>query len=110
MRAHLTTEGGKTAAREVATELVGTLRDGPLLANTVSFNTRWTVFKSPKAVLLRSGILLPMAPLTWCRRFFGTTGPHSPCASRAAQIPFGSGVEIDFVVEIVERTIHPRNI
>lgn len=40
MCAGLTTEGRKTAAREVAAQLVGNITGWALLTNTVSFNTR----------------------------------------------------------------------
>jgi len=97
--ADLTTEEGKTAAREIAIDLLGTLQ-----AALGDLNKVQRILKL--MVLVNSGPsfteqhLVANGASELLVQVFGDKGAHSRCAFGVAQIPFGSCVEIDLVAEV----------
>lgn len=97
--AELTTEQGKSAAREVAIDLLGTLHGAlgnlervrrivklmVLVNSGPSFTEQHLVANGASELLVE---------------VFGDRGRHARAAFGVAQIPFGSCVEIDLVAEV----------
>jgi len=95
----VTTEEGKTAARGIAIDLLGTLQ-----AAVGDLNKVQRIVKL--MVLINSGPnfteqhLVANSASDLLVQVFGEKGAHSRSAFGVAQIPFGSCVEIELVAEI----------
>lgn len=95
----ITIAEGRQAARDVATELLATLQSAIGDLNRVKQVVKLMVlvnsapdFTEPHAVANGASELLVDV--------FGERGAHARSAFGAAQIPFGSCVEIDMIVEV----------
>jgi enamine deaminase RidA (YjgF/YER057c/UK114 family) len=97
----LTTEEGKQAARGVAIDLMGTL-------HAASGDLRRIKQIVKLMVLVNSGPgfmehhLVANGASELFQHVFGTRGAHARSAFGVAQVPFGSCVEIDLVVQLAE--------
>lgn len=95
----LTTEQGKTAARGVAIELLGTLQAALGDLNKVHRILKVMVLVN-SAPSFTEQHLVANGASELLVQVFGDKGKHARCAFGVAQIPFGSCVEIDLVAEI----------
>jgi enamine deaminase RidA (YjgF/YER057c/UK114 family) len=97
--AQLTTADGKLAARGVAIDLIGTLHAaaenldhvGQIVKLMILVNSAPGFTEQHLVANGASELLLEV---------FGDRGPHARSAFGAAQVPFGSCVEIDLVAEM----------
>lgn len=95
----LTTEEGKAAARGVAIELLGTLQAALGDLNKIHRILKVMVLVN-SAPSFTEQHLVANGASELLVQIFGDKGKHARCAFGAAQIPFGSCVEIDLVAEI----------
>jgi len=90
---------GRQAARDVAIELLATLHGALHDLNRVKRIVRLLVLVN-SAPGFTEPHESPMAPPNFFWKFFGERGAHARSAFGAAQIPFGSCVEIEIIVEV----------
>lgn len=95
----LTTEEGKTAARGVAIELLGTLQAALGDLNKLHRILKLMVLVNSAPAFTEQHLVANGAS-DLLVQVFGDKGSHARCAFGVAQIPFGSCVEIDLVAEI----------
>jgi len=98
---NLTTTQGYQAARAVAIDLLGTLHAGVGDLNRISHITKLMVLVNSAPEFTEQHLVANGAS-ELLGEIFGDKGSHVRSAFGAAQIPFGSCVEIDLVAEIVD--------
>ena len=99
---NMTTEEGKAAARSIAIDLMGTLH--------ASLNDLSRIRRIVKLLVLVNSAptfteqhLVANGASELLAEVFGQSGTHARSAFGAAQLPFGSCVEIDLIAEVRER-------
>jgi enamine deaminase RidA (YjgF/YER057c/UK114 family) len=98
---NLTTAEGYQAARAVAIDLLGTLHAAAGDLNRISRITKLMVLVNSTPDFIEQHLVANGASeLLW--EIFGDKGSHVRAAFGAAQIPFGSCVEIDLVAEVTD--------
>ena len=96
---NLTTAEGYQAARAVAIDLLGTLHAAAGDLNRISRITKLMVLVNSTPDFIEQHLVANGASeLLW--EIFGDKGSHVRAAFGAAQIPFGSCVEIDLIAEV----------
>jgi enamine deaminase RidA (YjgF/YER057c/UK114 family) len=95
----LTTEQGKSAARSVAIDLVGTLHGALGDLEKVQRIVKLMVLVNSDPSFTEQHLVANGAS-ELLAEIFGDKGQHARAAFGVAQIPFGSCVEIDLVAEI----------
>jgi enamine deaminase RidA (YjgF/YER057c/UK114 family) len=96
---NLTTEQGKTAARGVAIDLLGTLHAALGDLNQVKRIVKLMVLVNSAPGFTEQHLVANGASELF-GEVFGDTGKHVRSAFGVAQIPFGSCVEIELIAEI----------
>lgn len=97
--ANLTTAQGKEAARAVAIDLMGTLQAAVGDLNQVKRIVKLMVLVN-SAPSFTEQHLVANGASELLAQVFGDKGTHARSAFGAAQIPFGSCVEIDLIAEV----------
>lgn len=97
--AHLTTEQGKNAARAVAIDLMGTLHAAVGDLNQIRRIVKLMVLVNSAPTFSEQHLVANGASELFVE-VFGDIGKHVRSAFGVAQIPFGSCVEIELVVEL----------
>lgn len=97
--AELTTADGKAAARAVAIDLLGTLHAATGDLDRVKRIVKLTVLVNSLPSFTEQHLVANGASELFVE-VFGEAGAHARAAFGAAQIPFGSCVEIELVAEI----------
>ena len=97
--ADLTTADGKAAARAVAIDLLGTLHAASGDLDRVKRIVKLTVLVNSRPTFTEQHLVANGASELFIE-VFGGAGAHARAAFGAAQIPFGSCVEIELVAEI----------
>ena len=98
---NMTTAQGKEAARAVAIDLLGTLHAAVEDLNRISHITKLMVLVNSTSEFTEQHLVANGASeLLW--EVFGEKGAHVRAAFGAAQIPFGSCVEIDLIAEVAD--------
>jgi enamine deaminase RidA (YjgF/YER057c/UK114 family) len=97
--AGLTTEQGKNAARAVAIDLMGTLHAAVGDLNQIKRIVKLMVLVNSTAAFTEQHLVANGASELFVE-VFGDMGKHVRSAFGVAQIPFGSCVEIELVVEV----------
>jgi enamine deaminase RidA (YjgF/YER057c/UK114 family) len=95
----LTTEQGKEAARGIAIDLVATLNAAVKDLNRISRIVKLMVLVNSAPTFTEQHLVANGASELLVE-LFGFIGNHSRSAYGVAQVPFGSCVEIDLVVEV----------
>jgi len=96
---NLTTEQGKTAARGVAIDLLGTLHAAVGDLNQIKRIVKLMVLVNSTPAFTEQHLVANGASELF-GEVFGETGKHVRSAFGVAQIPFGSCVEIELVAEL----------
>jgi enamine deaminase RidA (YjgF/YER057c/UK114 family) len=96
----LTTEQGKSAARSVAIDLVGTLHGALGDLEKVQRIVKLMVLVNSDPSFTEQHLVANGASELLAEIFIGDKGQHARAAFGVSQIPFGSCVEIDLVAEI----------
>ena len=96
---NLTTAQGKEAARAVAVDLMGTLQAAVGDLNQIKRIVKLLVLVN-SAPSFTEQHLVANGASELLAQVFGDKGTHARAAFGAAQIPFGSCVEIDLIAEI----------
>ena len=96
---NLTTEQGKTAARGVAIDLLGTLHAAVGDLNQIKRIVKLMVLVNSTPAFTEQHLVANGASELF-GEVFGDTGKHARSAFGVAQIPFGSCVEIELVAEL----------
>jgi enamine deaminase RidA (YjgF/YER057c/UK114 family) len=96
---NLTTEQGKTAARGVAIDLLGTLHAAVGDLNQVKRIVKLMVLVNSTPAFTEQHLVANGASELF-GEVFGDSGKHVRSAFGVAQIPFGSCVEIELVAEL----------
>ena len=97
----LTTEQGKQAARSVAIDLLGTLHAAVGDLNRISRITKLMVLVNSTPEFTEQHLVANGAS-ELIYEILGERGTHVRAAFGAAQIPFGSCVEIDMIAEVAD--------
>jgi len=97
----LTTEQGKQAARSVAIDLLGTLHAAVGDLDRISRITKLMVLVNSTPEFTEQHLVANGAS-ELMYEIFGERGTHVRAAFGAAQIPFGSCVEIDLIAEVAD--------
>jgi enamine deaminase RidA (YjgF/YER057c/UK114 family) len=97
--ASLTTAEGKAAARRVAIDLVGTLQTEVGDLNQIKRIVKLMVLVNSAPSFTEQHLVANGASELF-QEVFGDTGTHVRSAFGVAQVPFGSCVEIEIVVEL----------
>lgn len=97
--ANLTTEQGKSAARAVAIDLMSTLQAAVGDLNRVQRIVKLMVLVNSTTAFTEQHLVANGASELF-GEVFGDTGKHVRSAFGVAQVPFGSCVEIELVVEL----------
>ena len=97
--ANLTTEQGKNAARTVAIDLMGTLQAAVGDLNQIKRILKLMVLVNSTPTFSEQHLVANGASELFVE-VFGDMGKHVRSAFGVAQIPFGSCVEIELVVEV----------
>ena len=97
--ANLTTEQGKNAARAVAIDLMGTLQAAAGDLNQIKRILKLMVLVNSTPTFSEQHLVANGASELFVE-VFGDMGKHVRSAFGVAQIPFGSCVEIELVVEV----------
>ena len=95
----LTTEQGKTAARSVAIDLLGTLHGALGDLDKVARIVKLVVLVNSDPSFTEQHLVANGASELFVE-VFGENGKHARAAFGVEQIPFGSCVEIDLVAEV----------
>ena len=95
----ITTDEGKRAARAAAIDLLGTLHSATGDLNQVSRIVKLTALVNSDRGFTEQHLVANGAS-ELLEQVFGPSGAHARCAFGAAQIPFGSCVEIDLIAEL----------
>lgn len=95
----ITTAEGRQAARDVAIEVLATLQTALGDLNTVKRIVTMTLFVNSAPDFTESHEVANGASTLLCE-VFGERGAHARTTLGAAQIPFGSCVEIEMIVEV----------
>jgi enamine deaminase RidA (YjgF/YER057c/UK114 family) len=98
--ANLTTEQGKSAARAVAIDLMGTLQAAVGDLNRVQRIVKLMVLVNSTPAFTEQHLVANGASELF-GEVFGDMGKHVRSAFGVAQVPFGSCVEIELVVELL---------
>jgi enamine deaminase RidA (YjgF/YER057c/UK114 family) len=96
----LTTEQGKSAARSIAIDLVGTLHGALGDLEKVQRIVKLMVLVNSDPSFTEQHLVANGASELLAEIFIGDKGQHARAAFGVSQIPFGSCVEIDLVAEI----------
>ena len=96
---NMTTEQGKTAARAVAIDLLGTLHAALGDLNRVTRIVKLMVLVNSTPAFTEQHLVANGASELF-EEVFGDRGKHVRSAFGAAQIPFGSCIEIELVAEV----------
>ena len=99
MGQHITTAEGRQAARDVAIEILATLRAALGDLDKVKRIVQMTVFVNSAPGFTESHKVADGAS-ELLREVFGEGGAHARSCHGGAEIPFGSCVEIDMIVEV----------
>ncbi len=99
--ANLTTEQGKSAARGVAIDLMGTLQPAVGDLNRIRRIVKLMVLVNSTPTFTEQHLVANGAAELFAE-VFGDAGMHARSAFGVAQVPFGSCVEIDLIAEIDE--------
>jgi enamine deaminase RidA (YjgF/YER057c/UK114 family) len=97
--AELTTADGKAAARAVGIDLLGTLQAATGDLNSVKRIVKLTVLVNSAPSFTEQHLVANGASELFLE-IFGDAGAHARAAFGAAQIPFGSCLEIELVAEV----------
>jgi enamine deaminase RidA (YjgF/YER057c/UK114 family) len=97
--AQLTTADGKLAARGVAIDLIGTLHAAAENLDDVCQIVKLMILVNSAPGFTEQHLVANGAS-ELLLEVFGDRGPHARSAFGAAQVPFGSCVEIDLVAEM----------
>jgi enamine deaminase RidA (YjgF/YER057c/UK114 family) len=97
--ANLTTEQGKNAARAVAIDLMGTLQAAAGDLNQIKRILKLMVLVNSTPTFSEQHLVANGASELFVE-VFGDMGKHVRSAFGVAQIPFGSCVEIELIVEV----------
>jgi enamine deaminase RidA (YjgF/YER057c/UK114 family) len=97
--AHLTTAQGKAAARAVAIDLMGTLHAAVGDLNKIKRIVKLLVLVNSTPGFTEQHLVANGASELFAE-VFGDRGKHVRSSFGVAQIPFGSCVEIELVVEV----------
>jgi enamine deaminase RidA (YjgF/YER057c/UK114 family) len=97
--AGLTTEEGKSAARDVAIELLGTLHAAVGDLNRVSHIVKLMVLVNSDPSFTEQSMVANGASELFIK-VFGEKGTHARSAFGVAQIPTGACVEIELIAEV----------
>jgi enamine deaminase RidA (YjgF/YER057c/UK114 family) len=97
--ANLTTEQGKEAARGIAIDLMGTLQAAVGDLNKIKRIVKLMVLVNSAPTFTEQHLVANGAS-ELLAEVFAPNGAHARSAFGAAQIPFGSCVEIDLIAEI----------
>jgi enamine deaminase RidA (YjgF/YER057c/UK114 family) len=97
--AEISTEEGKSAARVVAIDLLGTLQAGLGDLNQVRRVVKLTVLVNSTAEFTEQHLVANGAS-EFFAEVFGDAGKHARSAFGVAQVPFGSCVEIEMIAEV----------
>lgn len=95
----ITTADGRQAARDVAIELIATLHGAVHDLNKVKRIVKMTVLVNSAPDFTESHEIANGASELLCE-VFGERGAHARTSYGGAQIPFGSCVEIEMIVEV----------
>ena len=95
----VTTEDGQRAARTVAIDLLGTLNAALGDLNKVSRIVKVMVLVNSMSTFTEQHVVANGASQLF-EEVFGAKGTHARSAFGVAQIPFGSCVEIEMIVEV----------
>ena len=95
----VTTEDGQRAARAVAIDLLGTLNAALGDLNKVSRIVKVMVLVNSASTFTEQHVVANGASQLF-EEVFGAKGTHARSAFGVAQIPFGSCVEIEMIVEV----------
>ena len=98
---NLTTEQGYQAARAVAIDLLGTLHAAVGDLNRISRIVKIMVLVNSTPEFVEQHLVANGASDLFAE-IFGDKGRHVRAAFGAAQIPFGSCVEIDLIAEVAD--------
>jgi enamine deaminase RidA (YjgF/YER057c/UK114 family) len=98
--ANLTTEQGKSAARAVAIDLMGTLQAAVGDLNRIQRIVKLMVLVNSTPAFTEQHLVANGASELF-GEVFGDMGKHVRSAFGVAQVPFGSCVEIELVVELL---------
>ena len=98
--ANLTTEQGKNAARAVAIDLMGTLHSAVGDLNQIKRIVKLMVLVNSTPAFTEQHLVANGASELF-GEIFGDIGKHVRSAFGVAQVPFGSCVEIELVVELL---------
>lgn len=98
--ANLTTEQGKSAARSVAIDLMGTLQAAVGDLNRIQRIVKLMVLVNSTPAFTEQHLVANGASELF-GEVFGDMGKHVRSAFGVAQVPFGSCVEIELVVELL---------
>jgi enamine deaminase RidA (YjgF/YER057c/UK114 family) len=96
--ANLSTEQGKSAARHVAIDLIGTLHAAVGDLNRIKRIVKLTVLVNSTPSFTEQHLVANGASELFVQ-LFGDGGMHVRSAFGVAQVPFGSCVEIDLIAE-----------
>jgi enamine deaminase RidA (YjgF/YER057c/UK114 family) len=95
----LDTQEGQQAARQVAIDLIGTLQGATGDLNSVCRIVKLMVLVNSAATFTEQHIVANGASQLF-QEVFGDRGVHARSAFGAAQVPFGSCVEIELIAEL----------
>lgn len=95
----LTTEEGKAAARAVAIDLLGTLHAATGDLGKIKRIVKLMVLVNSTPAFVEQHLVANGAS-ELIQQVFGPAGAHARSAFGAAQVPFGSCVEIDLVAQL----------
>src|SRR5438105_4420284 len=96
---NVTTEQGKAAARGIAIDLIGTLHAAVGDLDKITRIVKLMVLVNSSSTFTEQHIVANGASELF-KEVFGERGAHARSAFGAAQIPFGSCVEIEIIVEV----------
>ena len=100
--ANVTIEQGKEAARGVAIDLIGTLNAAVGDLNLIRRIVKMQVLVNSTPAFTEQHLVANGASELLVE-VFGDSGAHARAAFGAAQVPFGSCVEIDLIAEVNEK-------
>jgi enamine deaminase RidA (YjgF/YER057c/UK114 family) len=95
----ITLDAGKSAARQVAIDLLGTLQAAAGDLQRIRRIVKLTVFVNSTPAFAEQHLVANGAS-ELIQQVFGEAGQHARSAIGVAQVPFGSCVEIELVAEL----------
>jgi enamine deaminase RidA (YjgF/YER057c/UK114 family) len=100
--ANLSTEQGNKAARAVAVDLMGTLHAAAAGLNRITRIVKLMVLVNSTPAFTEQHLVANGASELFVD-VFGNAGMHARSAFGAAQVPFGSCLEIDLIAEVADQ-------